>query len=75
MQPRINEFLKTFGESIKEGDVFELLYLTRSAVVISKSVKKAKTLQALDFKEALFGIWRGQQPTQKSIDQNMLGQR
>ena len=74
MQPRINDFLKTFSEPIKEGDVFELVYLPGSGVVISKNGKQANTVPGLDFKAALFGIWLGKEPAQKSLKQEMLGQ-
>jgi hypothetical protein len=39
MQPRIDQFMLSFKEPIKEGDVFEMLYLPGSGVVISKSGK------------------------------------
>jgi len=73
MQPRIDQFMLSFKEPIKEGDVFEMLYLPGSGVVISKSGKTLNTVEGLDFKAALFGIWLGEEPAQKSLKQEMLG--
>jgi len=73
MQPRIDQFMLSFKEPIKEGDVFEMLYLPGSGVVISKNGKPLNTVEGLDFKAALFGIWLGEEPAQKSLKQEMLG--
>lgn len=74
MQPRIDSFLHSFKETISEGDVFEMLYQPGSGVVVSKNGKPANTIEGLDFKEALFGIWLGKEPAQKSLKIGMLGQ-
>ena len=73
MQPRIDQFMLSFKEPIKEGDVFEMLYLPGSGVVISKNGKPLNTVEGADFKAALFGIWLGNEPAQKSLKQEMLG--
>ena len=73
MQPRIDQFLLGFKEPIKEGDVFEMLYLPGSGVIISKSGKQLNTVEGLDFKAALFGIWLGEEPAQNSLKEEMLG--
>ena len=73
MQPRIDQFLLSFKEPIKEGDVFEMLYLPGAGVLISKNGKALNTVEGLDFKSALLGIWLGADPAQKSLKQDMLG--
>jgi hypothetical protein len=74
MQPRIDQFLLSFKEQINKGDVFEMLYLPGSGVVISKNGKALDTVEGLDFKAALFGIWLGAEPAQKSLKAEMLGE-
>jgi hypothetical protein len=73
MQPRIDQFMLSFKEPIKEGDVFEMLYLPASGVIISKNGKQLNTVEGVDFKAALFGIWLGEEPAQKSLKEDMLG--
>ena len=73
MQPKIDQFLMSFAEKIQEGDVFEMLYLPGSGVAISKNEKLLSTIEGLDFKAALFGIWLGKEPAQKSLKAGMLG--
>jgi hypothetical protein len=73
MQPKIDQFLMSFKEQIQEGDLFEMLYLPSSGVVISKNGKPLNTIEGLEFKAALFGIWLGKKPAQKSLRKEMLG--
>ena len=73
MQPRIDQFLAAFKEQIQEGDVFEMLYLPGDGVAVSKNGKNLDTIEGLDFKSALFGIWLGEEPAQKSLKMGMLG--
>jgi hypothetical protein len=73
MQPKIDQFLLSFKEPIKEDDVFEMLYLPGSGVIISKNGKQLNTVEGLDFKAALFGIWLGEEPAQDSLKEEMLG--
>lgn len=73
MQPKIDQFLAAFKEQIKEGDVFEMLYLPGDGVAVSKNGKNLDTIEGLDFKSALFGIWLGDPPAQKSLKKGMLG--
>ena len=73
MQPKIEQFLAAFKEEIKEGDVFEMLYLPGDGVAVSKNGKPLDTIDGLDFKAALFGIWLGEPPAQKSLKKGMLG--
>lgn len=75
MQPRIDDFLNTFKqEAIKQGDVFEMLYQPGSGTLISKNGKQINSIEGLDFKSALFAIWLGREPAQKSLKEAMLGQ-
>ncbi|WGZ94306.1 MAG: chalcone isomerase family protein [Candidatus Thiothrix putei] len=62
-----------FKEAIKEGDVYDFVY-TPAKVVIIKNGKPSATIAGNDFKQALFGIWLGENPIQASLKKALLGQ-
>lgn len=74
LKPKIDEFIATFKEEIKVGDVFDLSYVKGEGVHVSKNGKAIKTIAGLDFKQALYGIWLSDNPAQDSLKSEMLGQ-
>lgn len=74
LKPKIDEFIATFKEEIKVGDIFDLTYVKGEGVHVSKNGKEVKTIAGLDFKQALFGIWLSDSPAQESLKSEMLGQ-
>ncbi|KAA1173726.1 chalcone isomerase [Marinobacter salinexigens] len=75
IQSDIDQFMKVFQEEIKEGDVFDLVYLPGKGVEVLKNGKLKDTVGDLAFKKALFGIWLSDEPAQKDLKKKMLGQR
>lgn len=75
LQDRIDNFLATFKEPIRKGDIFELVYVPGEGVKIFKNAEYKNTIPGEDFKQALFGIWLSDKPAQKSLKQGMLGAR
>lgn len=73
LKPKIDEFIATFNEPIKVGDIFDLTYVKGDGVHVSKNGKEIKTVSGLDFKQALYGIWLSDKPAQESLKQEMLG--
>ncbi|MCG8316869.1 MAG: chalcone isomerase family protein [Pseudomonadales bacterium] len=73
LQAKIDDFLETFKDEIKEGDSFEMVYVPNEGVKIYKNNQHAKTISGLEFKKALFGIWLSDKPAQKSLKKGMLG--
>lgn len=74
IQTQINDFLDAFKETIKIGDMFEIVYLPNKGVTVIKNRHIIKTLAVdLVFKRALFGIWLSNNPAQKSLKDKMLG--
>ncbi|RLP55635.1 MAG: chalcone isomerase [Ketobacter sp.] len=70
----VNEMLHAFKEPIKNGDVFDFVYLPEEGVSIYKNNHEIRTIPCDGvFKEALFGIWLSDQPAQKSLKQDMMG--
>ncbi|WP_144821510.1 chalcone isomerase family protein [Marinobacter piscensis] len=74
VQADIDQFMSVFKEEIKEGDVFDLVYLPGEGVKVLKNGEEKDTVGDLEFKKALFGIWLSDDPAQKSLKKDMLGQ-
>lgn len=69
----IATFISAFKEEIKTGDHFVIAYTPEGGVEVSKNGKKIKTIQGLEFKKALFGIWLGKKPADDDLKEGMLG--
>ena len=74
LQARIDEFIRVFSrEEIGRGNVFELVYVPGTGVQTYKNGRLQNTIQGLDFKRALFGIWLSDDPADNSLKRGMLG--
>jgi len=71
----VDAFLDVFSEEIKDGDVFDLVYLPGEGVRVLKNGDQRATIGDLEFKKALFGIWLSDEPAQEDLKEKMLGQR
>lgn len=74
IQSDVDQFMAVFQEEIKEGDVFDLVYLPEEGVRVLKNGEQKDTVGDLEFKKALFGIWLSDTPAQKDLKEKMLGQ-
>ena len=75
IQNKINTFLATFKDEIKEGDIFEMVYVPNEGVKVYKNAALANTINGMEFKQALFGIWLSETPAQQSLKEDMLGSK
>ena len=73
LQPRIDSFIAVLREEIKKQDHFEFTYIPGTGTRILKNGSKKATIEGLDFKSALFGIWLSDKPAQKSLKEKLLG--
>ncbi len=73
IRTEIEEFHQAFAGEIVRGDVFDLVYLPSHGVLVFKNGKRAGVVEGLPFKQALFGIWLGGKPADKSLKQSLLG--
>jgi hypothetical protein len=73
MQENIEKFIAVFHEEIVKNDQFDLVYIPNKGVHIYKNGNLKETIVGLDFKQALFGIWLGEDPAQTSLKKSMLG--
>lgn len=70
---RMESFIAVFREKINKEDAYEFVYAPGAGTKISKNGKLKTTIQGLDFKKALFGIWLCAKPAQQSLKEQMLG--
>lgn len=74
IQAKIDKFVSLFSlEPITKGNLFELNYTPGVGVVVAKNGKILATIEGLDFKSALWGIWLGNEPADKGLKAGMLG--
>jgi len=74
LQEKIDQFIGVFKEEIKKNDIYDFYYLPKVGVQIYKNSILKKTIEGLEFKKALFGIWLGEKPAQSSLKKELLGQ-
>ncbi len=74
LKAKITAFVNTFKkEEIKEGNVFDIIYIPGKGVESYKNGKLQGTIVGIDFKKALFGIWLGSKPADDDLKTAMLG--
>lgn len=74
LKAKIDAFVNTFKKSeITEGNVFDIVYTPGKGVESFKNGKSQGTIEGLDFKKALFGIWLGAKPADDDLKAAMLG--
>lgn len=69
----IDQFMAVFKSGIKNGDSYRFTYQPGQGTAVSKNGEPQTTVMGLAFKQALFGIWLGDQPVQEKLKKGMLG--
>ena len=70
---KIEMFKSGFSDEIVKQDTFDLIYRPGMGVEVVKNGESKVTVDGLDFKQALFGIWLSDNPVQKSLKKALLG--
>jgi hypothetical protein len=73
IQPTIESFIETFKEDIVENDVFDFVYSPATGVSVIKNGQLKKTIEGLEFKQALFGIWLSEDAVSDDLKEGLLG--
>lgn len=73
LKDKIDDFISVFREEIKVNDEFDLVYVPKEGVKILKNNQQKKVIAGLDFKNALFGIWLGNNPVDTDLKQKLMG--
>lgn len=72
IRPQVDLLLAMFDREVARGDTFRLVYLPRKGTEVWHNDRIKGTIEGLDFKRALFGIWLSERPTQKSLKRELL---
>jgi len=70
---KIDKYIAAHSGEIKKDDVFEYQYVPGEGTSVFKNGEKRTTINGLDFKKAVFGIWLCDEPAQESLKEKMLG--
>ena len=73
IQIQIDQFQQCFSEKIVRGDVFDFVYVPNQGVMVFKNGKNKGSVAGLPFKQALFGVWLGEQPADAKLKIALLG--
>ena len=73
LKTKIDKFKGFFKEKINKKDIFIIVYVPSEGVTVYKNGTKKGTIDGLDFKKALFGIWLGNKPADDDLKAGMLG--
>ena len=74
LDERIVKFLRAFSEPVEVGDQFQLYWHPATGLlVVERNEEVVEQIEGLDFKQALFAIWLGENPVQGSLKDEMLG--
>ncbi|WP_430408955.1 chalcone isomerase family protein [Kordia sp.] len=69
----IEKFKGFFSDEINDGDIFDIVYIKGSGVMVYKNGTKKGAISGMEFKKALFGIWLSDKPADKKLKKGMLG--
>ena len=64
---------KGFKADVVDGDIFDLVYVPGEGTSLIKNNTTLVTVQGLDFKKALFGVWLCNDPADANLKKKMLG--
>jgi hypothetical protein len=73
IQAEIDQFNGFFSEEAKAGDVYDIIYTPEQGVRVYAKGQLMGLIRGLPFKQAVFAIWLGEKPADKSLKAGMLG--
>lgn len=75
LKGRVDQILEAFRAGVGKNTFADLIYIPNKGTEIILSGKSVMTIQGLDFKQALFRIWLGEDPVQDHLRKAMLGEK
>jgi len=75
LKGEIEMVIDIFKKEINDGDTFDMVYVPGKGLEVYKNDKLETTIKNPKFKKALFGIWLGKKPVQKSLKEEMMGKK
>jgi hypothetical protein len=69
----MNLLVAAFSEKIAEGDIYDIVYTPEAGVEVYKNGVFQTSVGGLEFKQALWGIWLGEDPVDNNLKKALLG--
>ena len=69
---RIDKMINFFNKEINPGDIIDLVYNASGQTQIYRNMKHLGSIDGLDFKKALFGIWLSESPANEGFKNDLL---
>ena len=69
----IDLLASVFSEEIAKGDYYDIVYSPGEGVEVHKNGNLKAKISDPEFKQALWGIWLGNDPVDKNLKEKMLG--
>jgi len=73
IKDKIEVLINAFKAKMNKGDIYDFVNVPGKGVEVYKNGSLLSTIQGLDFKKALFGIWLCDKPAQADLKNKMLG--
>ena len=73
IKDKIEVLINAFKAKMNKGDIYDFVNVPGKGVEVYKNGSLLSSIQGLDFKKALFGIWLCDKPAQESLKNKMLG--
>ncbi|MCB0478882.1 MAG: chalcone isomerase family protein [Crocinitomicaceae bacterium] len=73
LRSKIDDFKAYFSDAFNIDDKIDIIYLPGVGTQVKKNGKIIGTMEGLEFKKALFGIWFGTNPADANLKEAMLG--
>jgi len=73
LKDKIDAFINIFKAKITKGDLYEFVYVPGKGTEVFKNGALSSTIQGIEFKKALYGIWIGDKPAQADLKAKLLG--
>ncbi len=73
IEKEIDVMISAFKAEVKEGDVYDLVYIPAQGVHVYRNGEKKAEVKGMAFKKAMFGIWLSDNNIQSSLRKAMLG--
>lgn len=72
LRSKIDQFKSFFKAEIEKKDMYDILYTPDQGTIVYKNGTKVGQIEGLKFKQALFGIWLGEEPADNDLKEAML---
>ncbi|WP_378182418.1 chalcone isomerase family protein [Aquimarina sp. SS2-1] len=74
MEDQIRDFLKLLPSSIDKYEIFKIIYTADKKLTLYKNTERLGSVRdCLEFKQALFKIWLGDNPVDVELKEDLLG--